>query len=85
MKVTVGVPAPPVTEFELSEHVPGGVAAGVTAHVRFTVPAKPFSGAMVIVDVAVPPAATEAGENAEAATVKSGTGTPVTVRVTITL
>ena len=62
MKVSVDVPDPPVTELELNEHVGAGVAAGVTAHVRFTVPVKPFTGAMVIVEVAVPPFVTVAGE-----------------------
>jgi hypothetical protein len=45
-----------------------------------TVLLKPFVGAIVIVEVAVPPAFTAAGVRVEAAMVKSGTGAAVTVR-----
>lgn len=43
--------------------------------VRFTVPVKALSGATVIVDVVVPPAAMEAGESVVPVTVKSATVT----------
>jgi len=52
-------------------------------HERFTVPLKPFVEAMVIVEVAVPPAATEAAKSAVAAMVKSSGG--VTARFSSTM
>ncbi len=79
--VKVEVPVPLVTEAGLNAQVGCRVAAGVTAQVRFTVPVKPFTGAMVMVDVAAPPGVTVAGVGVEATTVKSGTGAAVTVKV----
>lgn len=78
--VSVEVPEPLVTESGLSAQVAGRVTAGVTAQVKLTVLLKPFVGAIVIVEVAVPPAFTAAGVRVEAAMVKSGTGAEVTVR-----
>ena len=46
---------------------------------------KALTGVIVMVQLAVPPAATEAGESAVAATVKSETGAAVTVSPTVAL
>jgi hypothetical protein len=70
----------------LSEHVAGGFTTGLTWQVRFTVTLKPLRGAMVIVEVADPPAVTVAGEIAVLSMAKSGWAAPgVTVRPTETL
>jgi len=83
LTVNMEVPEPLVTEPGLSEHVGGRATTGVMLQDRFTVPLKPFTGAMVIEEVAIPPAATEAGESADAVIVKSGGGpTEFTVRLT---
>ena len=83
LTVTVEGPEPFATELGLSEHVGGRATTGVTLQDRFTVPLKPLTGAMVIVEVADPPAAIDAGESADAAIVKSGGGgTGLTVRLT---
>jgi len=85
LTVTVEVPEPFVTELGLSEQVAGGDTTGATSQDRFTVSLKPFIGAMVIVEVAVPPAVTETGESVEASIVKSATGAAVTVKLTVVL
>jgi hypothetical protein len=72
LTVRVEVPEPFATEFGLNEQVGAGVALGaMPLQDRLTAPLKPFTGEMVIVEVAAPPAATVAGENAEAVIVKS--------------
>ena len=78
------VPEPLAIEAGMNAHVGAGVTTGVMPlQDRFTVPLKPLSGAMVIVEVADPPAATEAGDSADAVIVKSGGGpTEFTVRLT---
>jgi hypothetical protein len=79
--VSVGVPEPFDTELGLNEHVGAGIPPPVMLlQAKLTVPLKPLVGAMVIVEVADPPAETEAGERAEAAIVKSGAAT---VRLTV--
>ena len=80
--VNVDVPEPPVTGVGLNEHVAGRFTVGVMLQDRATLPLKLFTGAIVIVEVADAPAATEAGASAEAERVKSGTGTALTVRLT---
>jgi len=85
LTVKVDVPEPPATEVGTKLQVGARFTTGVTAHVRFTALLKPFTGAIVTVEVAVPPAATEAGESAVAVTVKSGTGAAVTVKPTVVL
>jgi hypothetical protein len=81
--VSVDVPEPFATELGLNEHVGAGVPPPVMPlQAKLTVPLKPLVGAMVIVEVADPPAETEAGESAEAAIVKSAGG-GVTVRLTV--
>ena len=72
LTVSVEVPEPFATELGLNEHAGARVAAGVILlQVRVTAPVKPFVGAIVIVEVAVPPGEMEAGDRAVAATVKS--------------
>ena len=72
LTVRVEVPEPVATELGLNEQVGAGVPPPVTLlQARLTLPAKPFNGAMVIVEVADPPAETLAGDNAEAETSKS--------------
>ena len=79
--VSVDAPEPFVTELGLNEHVGAGVPPPVMLlQTKLTVPLKPLVGTMVIVEVADPPAETEADERAEAATVKSGAAT---VRLTV--
>ena len=85
LTVKVDVPEPPATKVGAKLQVGSRVPAGVTAQVRVTALLKPLTGAIVMVEVAIPPAATEAGESAVAARVKSGTGAAVTVRVTVVL
>jgi hypothetical protein len=79
--VNVEVPVAPVTVAGLSEQLGERAPAGATLQIRATSPVKPTVGAIVMVDVAVPPAATEAGERAAPEIVKSGPG--VTVRLTV--
>ena len=80
LTVTVDVPEPPETEAGLKEHVGAGVTAGVMLlQARLTAAVKPCAGVMVIVEVAVAPGATEAGDSAVAEMTKSG-GVAVTVR-----
>lgn len=81
LTVIVEVPEPPATEAGLIEHVGTRVTVGATLHVKFTAPAKPLVGEMVIVEVADPPAETVAGERAAGVITKSGAG--VTVRLTV--
>jgi hypothetical protein len=71
---TVSVEVPePFTEIGANAQVAGGVTAGTIAlQDKLNVSLKPFSGVMLMVDVADPPAATVAGESAEAVIVKSG-------------
>jgi hypothetical protein len=83
--VSVEVPEPPATEVGLNEHTGGRADAGAMLQVRATAPAKPLVGAMVMVEVAVPPGETEVGERAVAARVKSAAGAAVTVRPTVVL
>jgi len=81
LTVRVEVPEPPGTELGLNEHAGARVTVGVMLlQDKLTVPVKPFSRAMVIVEVADAPFATVAGESGVAATLKSGG--PVTVRLT---
>jgi hypothetical protein len=82
LTVRVEVPAPLATEGGTKEQVGAGVTTGVIVQVKLTVPLKAFVGATVMVEADVPPAGTEAGESAEPATVKSGTGAAATVRPT---
>jgi hypothetical protein len=81
LTVSVEGPEPPGTEAGLNEQVGARVAAGTTLQVKLTAPVKPLVGAMVIVEVADPPAATVAGERAVDAIVKSAGR--VTVRLTV--
>ena len=82
LTVKVDVPVPPATEVGLNAQVAGRVATGVTVQVKATALLNPFTGAIVIVDVAAAPALTEAGASAVAARVKSAAGAAVTVRPT---
>ena len=84
LTVSVAVPEPAGNEAGLIEQVGPRVAAGATLQVRLTVPLKPPVEPTTIGEVAVPPAATLAGESAEAEMVKSG-GAGVTVRPTVVL
>jgi hypothetical protein len=85
LTVKTAVPVPFDIAAGLSVHVGGRATTGVTAHVRLTVPLKPLVGAMVMVEVAVPPAVTAAGERADAAIVKSAAAAAVTVRFNVVL
>lgn len=70
LTVNVDVPEPLGIEGGTNAHVGGEVTTGVMLlHDRFTGPANPLRAVMVIVEVADPPAATEAGEKADAAIV----------------
>ena len=82
MTVRVDVPAPLAIDAGTKEQVGAGVTTGVMLHVKLTVPLKAFVGTTVMVEADVPPAGTEAGDSAEAATVKSGTGAAATMRPT---
>jgi len=84
LTVRMEVPEPFAIEAGMNAHVGAGVTIGIMPlQDRFTVPLKPLSGATVIVEVADPPTATEAGDSADAAMVKSGGGgTEFTVRLT---
>jgi len=83
--VRVDVPDPPATEVGLNVHVGCFAAAGVTVQDKLTALLNPLAGVIVIVEVAIPPFATEAGVRAVAAIVKSGTGAGVTVTWTVVL
>ena len=85
LTVITEVPEAFGTALGLNEHVAGWLTTGVTLQVRFTVVLKPATGAIVIVDVADPPAVTEAGVSGDALTVKSGVPAPLTVRPTVVL
>ena len=79
--VRVEVPEPLATEVGFNEQVAGRFTTGVMLQDRLTVLLKPLNGAIVMVEVADPAAVTEAGERADAVTVKSGGGaTGLTVR-----
>jgi hypothetical protein len=60
-----------VTEAGLSEQVGAGLATVIMLQPKLTVPLKPPDGARVIVEVADPPAVTDAGKG-EAERLKSG-------------
>lgn len=77
--VKIELPEPVEIEPRLNEQIGGRLTAGVTAQVRLTVLLKPFTGAMVIVEVAALPATIDAGESGEAVIVKSASGAAVTV------
>ena len=79
--VSADVPDPFATEGGANKHVGAGVPPPVTLQARLTVPVKPPVGAMVIVEVAVPPAATLAGASVVRAIVKSGVAGALTVRL----
>src|SRR5579862_6725588 len=72
LTVKVEVPVPPLTEAGLKAHVGPRVADGATVHVKATAAVKPFTGAMVIVEVEAAPGAIVAGASGEALMVKSG-------------
>ena len=81
MVLTVRVELPLVTG--LNEQVGAGVPPPVMeGQLRVTLPLKPFTGVMVIVEVADPPGETVAGESAVAANVKPGAVLAVTCNVT---
>jgi hypothetical protein len=80
LTVSADVPVPVGMEGGTKAHVGAGVTAGVMVQERVTALLKPLSAATVTVEVDVPPAATEAGVSAVAATVKSAG--PVTVKPT---
>ena len=81
--VSVEVPVPLVIAAVLNEQVGGRLTAGVTLQVRFTVALKPLTGAIVMVEVAMPPAATVAGVSVDGVMVKSATRAAVTVKLTV--
>jgi len=72
------VPEPLATEAGTKAQVGGDETTGVTVQVRPTALLNPLAGVIVIVEVADPLAASEAGVRVEAAMVKSGIA--VTVR-----
>jgi hypothetical protein len=72
LTVKAEVPAPLTIEAGLNEQVGAGVTTGVMLQLSPTLPVNPFKAAIVIVEAEDTPAATEAGDSAEAATVKSG-------------
>ena len=71
LTVSVEAPEPPGTELGLKEHVGPRVTAGAMLQVRFTALLKPFNGEIVIVEVAVVPAAPAAGESGDVVSEKS--------------
>ena len=79
LTVKVEVPEPAATEVGFNEQTGGRFTTGAMLQVTATALLKPFSGAIVIVDVPDPPAFTVAGEKADAAMVKSGV--PVAIKV----
>ena len=72
LTVRVAMPAPPATVVEFKAHVGAGVPPPRTLQAKLTLSPKPFTGVMVIVEVADPPARTVAGESADADILKSG-------------
>jgi len=84
LTVRTDVPVPPVTVAGAKAQVGAMVTTGVTAvQERVTSPVNPFTGAMVIVEVELTPALTEAGVKSEPVRVKSATGAGPTVRATV--
>jgi hypothetical protein len=84
LTVRTEVPEALGTDAGLNEHVGPRVADGATLQVKATAVVKPLSGATVMVEVEVAPAAIVAGVNAVAAIVKSGVGGgTVTVKPTV--
>lgn len=81
LKVRTEVPEPLTIEGGTNAHVGGGVTTGAMLHVKATALLKLLIGAMVTVEVADAPTATDAGESVEAAIVKSPAGGAVTVRL----
>ena len=81
MVLTVRVELPLVTV--LNEQVGAGVPPPVMEQLKATLPVKPFTGVMVMVEVADAPGETAAGESAVAAVVKPGAVFAVTVKVTV--
>jgi hypothetical protein len=80
--LTVRVELPLVTV--LNEQVGAGVPPPVMElQLKATLPVKPFTGVMVMVEVADAPGETVAGESAVAATVKPGAVLAVTVNMTV--
>lgn len=73
--VKVEAPEPLATGFALNVHDGAGLPPPVTAQARFTDPAKPPLGVIVMVEVADVPAATDAGFSAGAAIAKPGDAT----------
>lgn len=73
LTVSVGVPFPPLTIAELKVHAGAVAAAGVIAHVRFTVELNPPAGATVTVEVAEPPGLMLAGASAVAVNLNDDT------------
>ena len=69
--VSVDVAALPLitTGDALKEQAGAGVAPVMLLQERLTLPVYPFTGVTVMVEVAVPPAVTEAGRNAAAPSV----------------
>jgi hypothetical protein len=80
LTVSVEVPEAFATELGLNEHVGAGVPPPLMLQARLTLPLKPFIGAMVLVEVADPPAETLAGDSAEVEILKS-----CVVRLTVVL
>lgn len=70
VSVDVAAAVPLITTGDaLKEQMGGGVAPVMLLQERLTLPVYPFSGVTVMVEVAVPPAVTEAGLNAPAPSV----------------
>lgn len=67
LTVNADVPEPPVTEAGTNAQVGADATTGVTLHDRSTCPVNPLRAVMVTVEVADPPATTEAGLRADAA------------------
>jgi hypothetical protein len=65
-------------ELGTNAQVGAGVTTGITLHVRLTSELKPLMGAAVIVEVADPPAATDAGDSGDAEIWKLGGGAACT-------
>lgn len=76
LSVSVDVPEAFGTELKLNPQIGAGVPPPVTLlHASATAPVKPPVGAMVMVEVAVPPAETVAGASTGAVIVKPGADT----------
>ena len=83
LRVRVEVPEALATEVKLNAQAGRGIPPPVTlVQASATAPLKPPVGAMVMVEVDDPPAATVAGEGGAAVIVKSGADT---VRLTLVL